>query len=199
MISHLKGTLSHKSPVSLVVDVGGVGYQVFTSLTTFYALPEIGETVFLKIHTHVREDAFKLFGFFSDEEQLIFQKLISISKVGPKLALSILSGMPPADLMTAIMENDVARISTIPGVGKKTAERLALELKDKLGDITLEFSPGDSRPSSLGGVLDDAVSALVNLGYKKPQAEKALKSIWEQNGKNHSLEDLIKESLNILS
>ena len=199
MISHLKGTLSQKSPVSIVVDVNGVGYQVFTSLTTFYALPEPGKAVFLKIHTHVREDAFKLFGFITDEEQLIFQKLISISKVGPKLALSILSGMPPVDLMTAIMENNVAKISTIPGVGKKTAERLTLELKDKLGDITLEFSPGDSRPTSLGGVLDDAVSALVNLGYKKPQAEKALKSIWERNGKDHSLEDLIKESLNVLS
>ncbi len=199
MISHLKGTLSQKSPVSIVVDVNGVGYQVFTSLTTFYALPEPDETVFLKIHTHVREDAFKLFGFITDEEQLIFQKLISISKVGPKLALSILSGMPPVDLMTAIMNNDVTRISTIPGVGKKTAERLTLELKDKLGDITLEFSPGSERPSSLGGVLDDAVSALVNLGYKKPQAEKALKSIWEQNGKDHTLEDLIKESLNVLS
>jgi len=199
MISHLKGTLSQKSPVSIVVDVGGVGYQVFTSLTTFYALPETGEAVFLKIHTHVREDAFKLFGFITDEEQMIFQKLISISKVGPKLALSILSGMPPVDLMTAIMENDVAKISTIPGVGKKTAERLTLELKDKLGDITVEFSPGNAKPASLGGVLDDAVSALVNLGYKKPQAEKALKSIWEQNGKDHSLEDLIKASLNILS
>jgi Holliday junction DNA helicase RuvA len=199
MISHLKGTLSHKSPVYIVVDVGGVGYQVFTSLSTFYALPEIGEAVFLKIHSHVREDAFKLFGFLTDEEQMIFGKLISISKVGPKLALSILSGMPPVDLMTAIMENDVARISTIPGVGKKTAERLTLELKDKLGDITLEFSPGGGGPVALGGVLDDALSALVNLGYKKPQAEKALKSIWEQNGKDHTLEDLIKESLNVLS
>jgi Holliday junction DNA helicase RuvA len=199
MISHLKGTLSQKSPITIVVDVGGVGYQVFTSLTTFYALPETGEAVFLKIHTHVREDAFKLFGFITDEEQMIFQKLISISKVGPKLALSILSGMPPVDLMTAIMENNVAKISTIPGVGKKTAERLTLELKDKLGDITLEFSPGSNKPAPLGGVLDDAVSALVNLGYKKPQAEKALKSIWEQNGKDHSLEDLIKASLNVLS
>jgi len=199
MISHLKGTLSHKSPVSLVVDVNGVGYQVFTSLTTYYALPEPGDAVFLKIHTHVREDAFKLFGFITDEEKTIFEKLISISKVGPKLALSILSGMPPQDLMTAIMENDVARISTIPGVGKKTAERLTLELKDKLSDITVEFSPGGGGPVSPGGVLDDAVSALVNLGYKKQQAEKALKSVWEQNGKNHSLEDLIKESLNVLS
>ena len=199
MISHLKGTLSHKSTVYVVVDVGGVGYQVFVSLSTFYALPEPGEAVFLKIHTHVREDAFKLFGFITDEEQMIFQKLISISKVGPKLALSILSGMSTQDLMNAIMQNDVAKISTIPGVGKKTAERLTLELKDKLADITVEFSPGSGGPSPLGGVLDDAVSALVNLGYKKQQAEKALKSIWEKNGKNASLEDLIKESLNVLS
>jgi holliday junction DNA helicase RuvA len=199
MISHLKGTLSYKSPVYVVVDVNGVGYQVFVSLSTFYALPETEASVFLKIHTHVREDAFKLFGFLTDEEQLIFEKLISISKVGPKLALSILSGMQPVDFMTAIMENDVARISTIPGVGKKTAERLTLELKDKLKDITVEFSPGGVEPMPTGGVVDDAVSALVNLGYKKPQAEKTVKSIWEKNGQSVELEELIKESLNVLS
>lgn len=190
MISHLKGTLSHKSPISMVVDVGGVGYQVFAPLSTYYALPEPGGSVFLKIHTHVREDAFKLFGFLTDEERTIFEKLISISKVGPKLALSILSGMPPRDLMTAVMERDIARISAIPGVGRKTAERLTLELKDK--GITVELPLAD-------GVLDDAASALVNLGYKKPQAEKALKSIWEKSGKSARLEDLIKESLNVLS
>jgi holliday junction DNA helicase RuvA len=199
MISHLKGTLSYKSPVYVVVDVNGVGYQVFVSLTTYYALPEIGGNVFLKIHTHVREDAFKLFGFLTDEEQLVFEKLISISKVGPKLALSILSGMQPVDFMTAVMENDVDRISTIPGVGKKTAERLTLELKDKLKDITVEFSPGSGEGIPAGGVVEDAVSALVNLGYKKPQAEKAIKSIWEKNGQSSELEDLIKESLNLLS
>jgi holliday junction DNA helicase RuvA len=199
MISHLKGTLSYKSPVYVVVDVGGVGYQVFVSLTTYYALPESEANVFLKIHTHVREDAFKLFGFLTEEEQKIFEKLISISKVGPKLALSILSGMQPVDFMTAIMENDIGRISTIPGVGKKTAERLTLELKDKLKDITVEFSLGGAAPMPAGGVVEDAVSALVNLGYKKPQAEKTIKSIWEKNGQSVALEDLIKESLNVLS
>jgi holliday junction DNA helicase RuvA len=199
MIAHLKGTRSYKSPVYVVVDVNGVGYQVFVSLSTFYALPESGGAVFLKIHTHVREDAFKLFGFLTSEEQLIFEKLISISKVGPKLALSILSGMQPVDFMTAILENDVARISTIPGVGKKTAERLTLELKDKLKDITIEFSPDGEQAVPTGGVVDDAVSALVNLGYKKPQAEKTVKSIWEKNGKSCELENLIKESLNVLS
>ena len=199
MISHLKGTLSSKSPISVVVDVNGVGYQVFAPLSTFYALPEPGAEVLLKIHTHVREDAFKLFGFLTDEEQMIFEKLITISKVGPKLALSILSGMPPEDLMTAVMEQDVAKIATIPGVGRKTAERLTLELKDKFKDIALDFSPGKGEPVAAGGVMDDAVSALVNLGYKKPQAEKALKSIWEKNGQSTQLEDLIKESLNVLS
>jgi len=107
--------------------------------------------------------------------------------------------MPPADLMTAIMENDVAKISTIPGVGKKTAERLALELKDKLKDIAVEFSPEGEKATPTGGLVDDAVSALVNLGYKKPQAEKAIQSIWEKNGQTCELEDLIKESLNVLS
>ena len=199
MISHLKGTLSHKSPIAIIVDVNGVGYQVFVSLSTFYALPEPGEMVFLKIHSHIREDAFKLFGFLTDEEQMVFQKLISISKVGPKLALSILSGMSTQDLMTAIMENDAAKISTIPGVGLKTAERLTLELKDKLADITVEFSPASGSLPLPGGVLDDAVSALVNLGYKKYQAEKTLKSIMDKNAENASLEDLIKESLNVLS
>ncbi|GJL77559.1 MAG: Holliday junction ATP-dependent DNA helicase RuvA [Nitrospinaceae bacterium] len=198
MISHLKGTLSHKSPIHVVVDVNGVGYQVHVPLSTYYALPEPGGDVFLKIHTHVREDAFKLFGFLTDEEQMIFEKLISITKVGPKLALGILSGMPPEDLMNAVMAQDIAKIATIPGVGRKTAERLTLELKDKLADVAIEFAPSQG-PSGEVGVLDDAVSALVNLGYKKPQAEKALKSIWEKNGKTTPLEDLIKESLNVLS
>lgn len=198
MIAHLKGILNHKSPIYIVVDVNGVGYQVFVPLSTYYALPEPGETVFLKIHTHLREDALKLFGFLTDEEQMIFQKLISISKVGPKMALSILSGMSPQDLMTAVTHHDIARIATIPGVGRKTAERLSLELKDKLAGITVEFAHS-AGPSSHIGVLDDALSALINLGYKRPEAEKALKSIWEKNGKETSLEDLIKESLNQLS
>ena len=197
MIAHLKGQLTYKSPEYTIVDVNGVGYQVFTPLSTYYALPNLGQTVSLRVHTRVREDELKLFGFLTEEEQTIFQKLITINKVGPRLALGILSGMSPADLFSAVMNNNIARLSTIPGVGKKTAERLTLEMKDKLADLALAM---DHQPESAHteGFYDDALSALVNLGYKKPEAEKALKTIYNQNGKDASLEDLIKESLNVL-
>lgn len=197
MIAHLKGQLIYKSPEHTVVDVNGVGYKVFTPLSTYYSLPKPGESISLRIHTRVREDELKLFGFLTKEEQTIFEKLITINKVGPKLALGILSGMSPADLLTAIKNNDAARLSAIPGVGKKTAERLALEMKDKLSDLGLEMEHLPD-PSSPGGFYEDALSALVNLGYKKPQAEKALKSAYNINGPDSLLEDLIKESLNKL-
>mgnify|MGYP000179736770 CR=1 FL=1 len=138
MIAHLKGQLAYKSPEYTIVDVNGVGYQVFTPLSTYYALPGLGQTVSLRVHTRVREDELKLFGFLTEEEQTIFQKLITINKVGPRVALGILSGMSPADFISAVMNNDAARLSTIPGVGKKTAERLTLEMKDKLADLALE-------------------------------------------------------------
>ena len=197
MIAHLKGQLNYKSPEHSILDVNGVGYKVFTPLSTYYALPQLGESVSLRIHTRVREDDLKLFGFLTEEEQSIFEKLITINKVGPKLALGILSGMSPADLLTAVMNKDAARLSAIPGVGKKTAERLALELKDKLADIAVDMK---HRPDAgqQDGFYEDALSALINLGYKKPHAEKALTSAYDQNGKDSSLEDLIKESLNNL-
>jgi len=197
MIAHLKGQLTYKSPEYTIVDVNGVGYQVFTPLSTYYALPGLGQTVSLRVHTRVREDELKLFGFLTEEEQTIFQKLITINKVGPRVALGILSGMSPADFISAVVNNDAARLSTIPGVGKKTAERLAMEMKDKLADLALEMAQ-DPGATPKQGFYDDALSALVNLGYKKPEAEKALKTIYNQNGKDASLEDLIKESLNIL-
>ncbi len=197
MIAHLKGQLTYKSPEYAIVDVNGVGYQVFTPLSTYYALPNPGQTVSLRIHTRVREDELKLFGFLTEEEQTIFQKLITINKVGPKLALGILSGMSPADLLSAVMNNDAARLSTIPGVGKKTAERLTLEMKDKLADMALEMDHR-SEATPREGFYDDALSALCNLGYKKLEAERALKTIYNQNGKDAGLEDLIRESLNIL-
>ncbi len=197
MIAYLKGQLIYKSPEHTVVDVNGVGYKVFTPLSTYYSLPKPGEPVSLRIHTRVREDELKLFGFLTEGEQTIFEKLITINKVGPKLALGILSGMSPADLLTAIINNDAARLSAIPGVGKKTAERLALEMKDKLSDLALEMEHQPDS-SSRGGFYEDALSALVNLGYKKPQAEKALKSAYNTNGQDSLLEDLIKESLNNL-
>ena len=197
MIAHLKGHLNYKSPEHSIVDVNGVGYKVFTPLSTYYALPPTGKIVSLRIHTRVREDDIKLFGFLTEEEQTIFEKLITINKVGPKLALGILSGMSPADLLTAVMNKDAARLSAIPGVGKKTAERLALEMKDKLADLTLDMEHQPDA-NSQEGFYEDALSALVNLGYKKPQAEKALKLTYDENGKDSSLENLIKASLNNL-
>ena len=197
MIAHLIGKLIYKSPDHSIVDVNGIGYKIFTPLSTYYVLPKTGESVTLHIHTRVREDELKLFGFLTEEEQTIFEKLITINKVGPKLALGILSGMSPENLLTAIMNNDAARLSTIPGVGKKTAERLTLEMKDKLSDLTFEMEHQlDSEAPE--GFYEDALSALVNLGYKKPQAEKSLKSAYNKIGKDSSLEELIKESLNNL-
>ncbi|MDG1929325.1 MAG: Holliday junction branch migration protein RuvA [Nitrospinaceae bacterium] len=197
MIAHLIGKLIYKSPDHSIVDINGIGYKIFTPLSTYYVLPKTGESVTLHIHTRVREDELKLFGFLTEEEQTIFEKLITINKVGPKLALGILSGMSPKNLLTAIMNNDAGRLSTIPGVGKKTAERLTLEMKDKLSDLTFEMEHQlDSEAPE--GFYEDALSALVNLGYKKPQAEKSLKSAYNKIGKSSSLEELIKESLNNL-
>ena len=197
MIAHLIGKLIYKSPDHSIVDVNGIGYKIFTPLSTYYVLPKTGESVTLHIHTRVREDELKLFGFLTEEEQTIFEKLITINKVGPKLALGILSGMSPENLLTAIISNDAARLSAIPGVGKKTAERLTLEMKDKLSDLTFEMEHKQDTEVP-EGPYEDALSALVNLGYKKPQAEKSLKSAYNKVGKDSSLEDLIKESLNNL-
>ncbi len=199
MIAHLKGRLLHKSPVSLVVDVQGVGYEVFIPLTAYYQLPECGATIALFIHTHLREESLKLFGFLNAEEKQMFELLIRISKVGPKIALAILSGMTAQDLTQAVFNNDISTLNTIPGVGRKTAERLALELKDKLSEMNLQPQTVAAAGSASGnGLRDDAVSALVNLGYKKAQAEQALRKVWRDEARP-SLEELIRDSLNCLS
>ena len=198
MIAHLKGKLTYKSPVTIIIDVNGIGYQVFVSLSTFYALPELNSEVFLDIHTHVREESLKLFGFYTIDEKKIFEKLISINKVGPKLALTILSGMSPVELFTTIDSNDVEKLSTIPGIGSKTAARLILEMRDKMGQLTLD-SEITNDSISQNGLFDDALSALVNLGYKKSQAEQALKKVCPEGEPEDSIEDLIKKSLNLLS
>ena len=198
MIAHLSGKLTHKSPVTIIIDVNGVGYQVFIPLSTFYALPELESKISLGIHTHMREEALKLFGFYTIDEKKIFEKLIAINKVGPKLALTILSGMPPADILSTIDSNDIVKLSTIPGIGRKTAERLILEMRDKLDGLSLDFvakkSPGPEK-----GLFDDALSALVNLGYKKSQAEQTLKKVYAEKVGDTSIENLIKDSLNLLS
>ena len=198
MIAHLKGKLTYKSPVEIAIDVNGVGYQVFVPLSTFYALPELENEVFLDIHTHMREESLKLFGFYTTDEKRIFEKLIAINKVGPKLALTILSGMSPTELFNTIDSNDIGKLNTIPGIGRKTAERLILEMRDKMSGLSLEFtSTKDSIPQN--GLFDDALSALVNLGYKKSQAEQTLKKVWEDGETERPIEDLIKKSLNLLS
>ena len=198
MIAHLKGKLTHKSPVAIIIDVNGVGYQVFVPLSTFYALPELESEISLGIHTHMREEALKLFGFYTIDEKIIFEKLITINKVGPKLALTILSGMPPADILSTINSNDIVKLSTIPGIGRKTAERLILEMRDKLDGLSLDFV-ATKNPGPEKGLFDDALSALVNLGYKKSQAELALKKVYAESAEDNSIENLIKDSLNLLS
>ena len=198
MISHLKGKLIYKSPIEITIDVNGVGYLVFVPLSTFYALPEPGGEISLGIHTHMREEALKLFGFYTTDEKKIFEKLITINKIGPKLALTILSGMPPTDLLSTINSNDIAKLSTIPGIGRKTAERLILEMRDKLDGLSLEFTVL-KEPFHRNELFDDALSALINLGYKKSQAEQTLKKVCEKDVEGSSIENLIKESLNLLS
>ena len=198
MIAHLKGKLTYKSPIEIAIDVNGVGYQVFVPLSTFYALPELEENIFLDIHTHMREESLKLFGFYTTDEKRIFEKLIAINKVGPKLALTILSGMSPAELFITIDSNDIGKLSTIPGIGRKTAERLILEMRDRMDGISLDSDiKKDSIPQN--GLFDDALSALINLGYKKNQAEQTLKKVYPEGETGGSIEDVIKKSLSLLS
>jgi holliday junction DNA helicase RuvA len=174
VIAQLRGAIVEKQPSRLIVEAGGVGYDVQVPLSTFYVLGEPGTPVTLRIHTHVREDVIALYGFATPLEQSLFERLIAISGIGPKLALSVLSGIEPAELIKAIRLQDVARLTAIPGVGKKTAERIGLELKDRLpaslqaaGQGTAATSPGDQ-------LRDDLLSALLNLGYQRGVAEKAI-------------------------
>lgn len=171
MIGLLRGTLVEKQPNRLIVDVNGVGYEVWVPLSTFYHVPDTGGEVLLRVHTHVREDALTLFGFLTTLEQQIFERLIAISGIGPKLALAVLSGIDSRDLVRAVQLGDSARLTTIPGVGRKTAERITLELKDRLGALgTLAAGA----PSADGDMRADLLSALLNLGYHRPLAERAI-------------------------
>jgi Holliday junction DNA helicase RuvA len=169
MIAHLRGRLIAKHPNQAIVEAGGVGYDVTISVPTFSELPAAGAEVSLHIHTHVREDAIALFGFLRPEEKQLFERLISVSGIGPKLAITILSGMPTPDMVAAIRGNDVARLTRIPGIGKKTAERMVLELRDKLE----HFGATPAAPP-VSPVEEDVISALMNLGYQRATAERAL-------------------------
>jgi holliday junction DNA helicase RuvA len=199
MIGYLEGTLRHKSPDYLIVDVHGVGYIVHVPLSTFYELPDTGGTAILYIHTHMREDALQLFGFRTNAEKEMFQYLISVNGVGPKLAVNILSGLSPDELRVALIQQDSHRLRSIPGVGKKTAERIFLELRDKVkAKDAKEDEPVWASPARMD-TYSDAHSALVNLGYRPVEAEKALKKAQDELGENLSLENLLKEALRFLA
>jgi holliday junction DNA helicase RuvA len=174
MIAHLRGKLLAKHPNQAIVETSGVGYDVTISVPTFSDLPDVGAEVALHIHTHVREDAIALYGFLRSSEKLLFEKLITVSGIGPKLAITILSGMAADEMVGAIRGNDVARLTRIPGIGKKTAERMVLELRDKLPETP---SAAVTAAPVLNAVEEDVLSALVNLGYQRPAAEKALAAV----------------------
>ena len=178
MIAHLSGTLLEKHVQRIVVDVGGVGYDVAVPLSTFYAIGEPGARIALRIHTHVREDALQLFGFGTPLELTLFERLISVSGIGPKVGLSVLSGIEPEQLVRSIRSGDVARLVKIPGVGKKTAERLVLELKDRLPDVAAaELEVAAESGDELRG---DILSALGNLGYQKAAVEKTVDKVLDE-------------------
>jgi Holliday junction DNA helicase RuvA len=196
VIAQISGTLAYKVPGEIVVDVVGVGYQIFIPLNVFYRLPEIGASVSLQIHTHVRDDALQLFGFQDLAEKQIFLLLISVSGIGPKLAVNILSGIPAEELARALKAGDQARLVAIPGVGRKLAERMIVELKDKFA--TLSTAGVESPKPEMGShLMQDAVSALVNLGYKRPEAEKTVREVLSSG--DRSLENVLKDTLRRLS
>ena len=190
MIAHLRGKLVQKAPARVIVDVNGVGYEVFIPLTTFTALPDAGSEVSIDVHTHVREDVIALYGFSTRRERSIFEKLMTISGIGPKLAVTILSGGSVEDLVSAIKRGDLARLTAIPGVGKKTAERIILELKDKLQDFV--------EPQTKSTVEVDVLSALENLGYNRALAEGALRRAVNGDA-DPPFDALFKRSLQILT
>lgn len=192
MIASVSGTILTRRPDHVVVDCGGVGYRVFVSLTTFCDLPEIGKPVTLLIHTIVRDDHIHLHGFLGEAEWQAFGNLITVSGIGPKVAQAILSGIPPAELWKAIRAGDAARLTAIPGVGKKTAARLVVELEGRLPKDTGE---GGAAEAPAAPMSDDAVSALMNLGYPEAKAKKAVDRALKEAEPGASLEDVIKASL----
>ena len=196
MIAQLRGTLGDKRPNQVLVDVGGVGYLVHIPLSTFYALGDLHSNVTLLIHTQVREDAISLYGFLSAREKHLFELLISASGVGPVLALKILSGMSVDDLVPAVRSGDLARLTRLPGVGRKTAERMIVELRDKLAAV--EIAEDTRRPVATTGTAGDVVSALLNLGYDQHAAEQAVDRAG-QNGASETFEDLLRGALQQLT
>jgi holliday junction DNA helicase RuvA len=192
MIAHLRGKLLAKHPNQAIVEAGGVGYDVTISVPTFSDLPGVGGDVALHIHTHVREDMLALYGFLRSAEKTLFEKLITVSGIGPKLAITILSGMAADEMVNAIRGNDIARLTRIPGIGKKTAERMVLELRDKL---PIEKAGEVAAMPTVSAVEEDVLSALMNLGYQRASAEKALSAIV----KNGQFDAMFRQTLTVLS
>lgn len=198
MIAHLRGRLLEKHPNRVIVDVNGVGYDVHVPLSTFYEMAEPGDEIALRIHTHVREDALVLYGFATVLELQIFERLISVSGIGPKLALAVLSGIEPNELVSAIRTANVSRLTGIPGIGRKIAERIGLELKDKMASF-LSAEMAASHVAAKGETLrEDVLSALINLGYHRPLAERALDAAFKKNSEA-GFENALKHALRELS
>jgi Holliday junction DNA helicase RuvA len=205
MIAHLSGTLLSKQANNVIVDVGGIGYEVTIPLSTFYDLEDTGASVQLRIYTHVREDALQLFGFKTARERELFQRLISVSGIGPKLGITMLSGMSADEIIASIRTNNLARLTSIPGVGRKTAERLVIELRDKIAALSSpaleeEFGAktGEAAPSTQDAVRDDALSALLNLEYPRAAAEKAITTAIQEGG-DISVEVILRRALRLLA
>jgi holliday junction DNA helicase RuvA len=198
MIAHLRGTLLEKHPNQAIVDVGGVGYDVAIPVSTYSALPDTGVEVQLRVHTHVREDAIALFGFASRDEKTLFEKLIGVSGIGPKLAITVLSGLAAADLITAIRNSQTDRLVRIPGVGKKTAERIVLELKDKLEGLGGAARPAPiEKPTPMSEIEMDVLSALTNLGCQRGAAETAIRKA-AAAGAGGAFEPLFRRALELV-
>ncbi len=200
MIALIKGLLIHKATSSVIVDANGVGYRIFVPLTTFYALPDAKQSVTLHVHTHVRPDTISLFGFGTERDKEVFELMLSVSGIGPRLAVNILSGISAEELMKAVSNGNLNRLVAIPGVGKKTAERMVLELKDKMvklctGDVTYK----DDGMTVFDNMREDALSALVNLGYKTNRAKEVLDKVVGESPQSPTLDVLLKKALKILA
>ena len=195
MIAHLRGKLIHKEPGQAIVEAAGVGYDVAISVPTFTALPSVGVETSIHVHTQVSEDQIALFGFLDREEKRLFERLITVSGVGPKLAIKILSGLSPERTVQAIRSQDHAQLTRIPGVGRKLAERLVVELKDKLDDFAVAPTPS----SVAGPAVDDVLSALTNLGYQRPAAEKAIEqSVAKEKALAGDFDGLFRAALKVI-
>ncbi len=202
MIARIQGKIVYKTANYTIIDAHGLGYRVFVPLTTFYELPDTGQEVVLNIHTHVKEDAIHLFGFYTPEERDLFQMMISVTGIGPKLAVNIMSGIAAGEFVRAVSSSDLARLVNIPGVGRKMAERLVLELKDKvkkLGEARTEAAGEQSEVADRGLVFDDALSALINLGYKEQMVKRILEKLDQESEENPTLDNLLKNALKAIA